>query len=309
MSDDIDFSNEGLGLGIEDAPAEETPDAPVEAEAPVEAPEAEATVEDELPEQEAGESAEDYATRYAEAQKLIGRQGQELGELRAMLEQIQAQQAEQYDDEEEWEDEDDEPFAFQGRVPQTQDELIEMAASPDGAIEAYQFALENTPHLLPDVLAEVQFHDPGLAKRMEMDLYAQMLQSTVAPIHEQYQHSTAEQQVAEVVTDYAQQVEGFDDMREEVAAIIEEEPWLVGDGSPQAVQNGLRAATRMAQQARQVAATHAQAQQQAQGVQQRQQAAVETGTPSAAPAPQDTSPEDAIRDAIFAEDKRRRELF
>lgn len=310
----IDFSDEGLAgrvEGVEPEAVEETPepevqDAPeaVEPEAVEEEPAAEEEPADEDPEPQPEPEAEapsEWQVRYDEAQKVIGRQGQELGELRRMMEEFQAAQqqapAEDYD-----------TGPFVGREPQTAHDLLEMAASPDEAIDAYRFAVERAPDLIPDVLAEVQMHDPGLAKRMELDLYQAMVQAQVAPVQEAYHQTSQDQQAASVVDEYAAQVDGWTEIKDEVAKIIEEEPWLVGDGSPQAIQQGLRAATRMAQQARAVATQHAEAQAQQQRVQQRQAAAVETGTPSAAPTPTEVSEADAIRNAIFEEDKRRRAI-
>lgn len=317
----IDFSDEGLSgriEGVEDAPepeaVEETPE--VDQATDEATPDAdEATAEDAgdgddgSQDEAAGDDTEvavdspetpnEWQVRYDEAQKVIGRQGQELGELRRMMEQIQ--QAQQQPVEEQ--------PVFTGPQPTTSHELLELAATPESAVDAYQFAVQHAPDLIPDVLAEVQMHDPGLAKRMELDLYQQMLQAQIAPVQQSYEQASVNQQAASVVENYSQQVEGWESIKDEVAKIIEEEPWLVADGSPEAIERGLRAATRMAQQARQVQAQHAEAQAQVQRVQQRQAAVVETGTPAAAPAPEELSEADAIKNAIFAEDKRRRAIF
>lgn len=309
MSDDIDFSDEGLANYVEGVEAsepeavEETPepvaeDAPVEEAEEVEAADDAAEVEIEPIE---GETPNEWQVRYDEAQKLIGRQGQELGELRKMMEQLQ--QAQQQAPEEY-----DAP-ALHGWQPTTQDELLEGAADPNFSVDAYTFARDHAPELLPDVLAEVRFHDPALAERMQLDYISSMMQAQVAPVHQRLAQSDTQQQAAAVVENYGATVENWDGIREEVASIIEEEPWLVGDGTPEAVERGLRAATRMAQQARDHAAATVRAQQQAQGITQRQQAAVETGTPSAAPQVQEVSQAEAIAAAIFEDDKRRRELF
>lgn len=311
MSDDIDFSDEGLASYVEGAeapsdvategPEPEAPaeDLPVQEEAADEAPESADSPED-LPErEEVAETPNEWQVRYDEAQKLIGRQGQELGELRKMMEQIQQAQAPAQDD----------APALHGWQPTTQDELLEGAADPNFAVDAYTFARDQAPELLPDVLAEVRYHDPALAERMQLDYISSMMQAQVAPVQETLARNATQQQAAAVVENYGATVEGWDSMREEVAGIIEEEPWLVGDGTPEAVERGLRAATRMAQQARDHAAAQVRAQQQAQGITQRQQAAVETGTPSAAPQVEDVSQAESIANAIFEQDQIRRELF
>lgn len=314
---DIDFSDEALASRVEGAGEEVVEAAPVEPvveEVPVEEPAEEPAVEEvpvedadaqEVPVEESVTT--EWQSRYEEAQKLIGRQGQELGELRKAFEELQSQQAQPAP-----EPEYEQPV-FQGRQPQTENDLLDMAATPEEAVNAYRFAAQYAPELLPDVLAEVGAHDPGLAKRMEMDIYSQMIQQSVAPVQESMQRSTQDRVIASTVDQYGASVDGWEDMKAEVAAIIEEEPWLVGDASPEAVQRGLRAATKMAQQARLVAQQHAQAQvaqqTQAHSQQQRQQAVVETGTAGAAPVVEDKSVADSIRDGIFAEDKKRRELF
>lgn len=314
----IDFSDEGLAGRIEgveegavvEAVADPEPEveaAPevVEEEAPAEEPEPAADPE---PQVEV-EPANEWQVRYDEAQKVIGRQGQELGELRRMMEQIQAaQQQPQH------EPEDTGPFV--GRQPQTQNELLEMAATPEEAIDAYRFAVENAPDLIPDVLAEVQMHDPGLAKRMEMDLYQAMLQAQVGSVQErvnEVEGYVAPDPTATAVGAVAAATPDWTDIAQDVAQIIEENPDLISEGdddaTPEQIKAGVRAAVKMARQARELAQKYAQNQVGIQRVQQRQAAAVETGTPAAAPPPTDVSDADAIRNAIFAEDKRRRAIF
>lgn len=313
---DIDFSSEALAERAEGFEPETEPQEasePVEAEQatpdaePVEEqPDAEESAEPEAPvaeEPDAGEE-ETYRQRYENLVPKLGEQGKELGELRRQLEELAARTAAEPAPEAEH---DEGPFL--GRVPQTEQELFEMAASPEEAVTAYQFASQHAPHLLPDVLAEVQFHDPGLAKRMEIELYQSMLQSSLAPVQQTMQQSEIEARAAQTVAAYGASVENWDDIRHDVAKVIEEEQWLVGDGTPAAVERGLRAATRMVQQARNAAVAQSNEIVRQQGVEQRRQAVVETGTPSAAPVVEEADEAQSIRDAIFAEDKRRREFL
>jgi hypothetical protein len=311
MSDEIDFSNEGLAErvvgvepepevtpGVEDEPVEDKPELEAEGESPVE----ESPAEDPAAEPVDGpqpdvETPNEWQVRYDEAQKVIGRQGQELGELRKMVEQIQ-QQANQPAQE-------PQPQSF-GVDHALTNQILDAAATPEQASDAFYYAAQNAPGLIPDVLAEIQAHDPGLAKRFEIELYQAMIQSTVAPVQDHYSKSQAEQEAENVVATYGQQVADWADIKDEVAKIIEEEPDLVGSGSAQEIERGLRWATRMARQAREAQAQHVAAKDAVERAQQRQAAVVETGTPAAAPVVEEVSEHDAIRNAILESDKRRR---
>jgi hypothetical protein len=306
----IDFSDEGLAdrvVGVEaepvadvveDAPevveeaVEETPDVASEVpETPVEDTPAE-------PEVDAPEPSE-WQVRYDEAQKVIGRQGQELGELRRMVETIQ-QQAQP---------EPQQP-TIAGWQPTTADELLDGAASESHAEAAYVFAAEHAPDYVADVIAEVQSYDPALAKRMEFDYYQRMLEARTAPLQQTVVQSQAQTQLVNAVQSFKAEVPEWDAIQDEVAKVLEAEPWLIGEGAGvDEVIRGLRAAVKMVGQARDSAQQYAQQQAQVQRVQQRQQAVVETGTPAAAPPVEDVSEADAIRNAIFEEDRRRREAL
>jgi predicted RNA-binding protein YlqC (UPF0109 family) len=324
MMSEIDFSNEGLSErveGVEVVEAEATTEVAEDAaesvsEGDTDVESEDASSEDPEPEAEVGEAPEEapvgevvvegeqpneWQVRYDEAQKVIGRQGQELGELRRMVEQIQQQAQPPAEPEPQQ--------AWGSRSYESVDQLLDGAATPEQASDAFYFAAQNAPDLIPDVLAEIQAHDPGLAKRFEIELYQAMIQSTVAPVQGAYQQTQAEREAASVVTNYGATVEGWADIKDEVARIIEEEPDLVGSGTPAEIERGLKWATRMAQQARAVQQQHAQAAQQQASMQQRQAAIVETGTPAAAPIVEEKSPEDIIREQIFAEDKRRRDAL
>jgi hypothetical protein len=319
---EIDFSNEGLSErveGVEVVEAEATTevaedaaegvsdDASVEGDAPAEQAEdevAEEPVETE-PVAEADPEEETYRQRYENLVTKLGDQGQELGELRALKAEFEALRAQMQQPAP-----DPQPQqAWGSRSYESVDQLLDGAATPEQASDAFYFAAQNAPDLIPDVLAEIQAHDPGLAKRFEIELYQAMIQSTVAPVQGAYQQTQAEREAASVVTNYGATVEGWADIKDEVARIIEEEPDLVGSGTPAEIERGLKWATRMAQQARAVQQQHAQAAQQQASMQQRQAAIVETGTPAAAPIVEEKSPEDIIREQIFAEDKRRRDAL
>jgi hypothetical protein len=304
---DIDFSNEGLGIGVEPEAVEEPvsqPETDVEAtedvEAVVGAPDAdEPAGGDDEPVEDGpvDEPANEWQVRYDEATKVIGRQGQELGELRKAIEEMQRQS----------QVEPEPQPALSGWQPTTVDDLLDGAATPEKSIDAYNFAAEYAPDYVADVIAEVQVNDPALAKRMEFDYYQRMLEAQTAPLQQTVTQSQAQQQLVSAVDAFKAEVPEWDAIQDEVAKVIEAEPWLIGDGaSVDGVIRGLRAAVRMVGQARTEAAQQVQQQVQQQGVQRRQQAAVETGTPAAAPPVEDTDPHDEIRQSILAVDKRRR---
>lgn len=313
---DIDFSNEGLssrldgegvGVGEQEAVQEPVEDSAAQDAAPESGEQQEAVVvEEEASSVDHADApgtdsvVDPYEERYQEAQKVIGRQGQELGELRKQVEALIAAQQQP---------EHVEQPVFQGRVPQSQHELMEMAAGGDEAWEAYEFALENAPQLLPQVIAEVQAYDPAWAEQMRLDYSQRILESRYAPIQQQVQQATLAQQQAQVVHQITSSIDGFDQIREQVAGVVEQMPHLMGDGSPQAIKAGLEFAARLVRAEAQQQAQQVQQAQQAQSQQMRQQAAVETGTPAAAPAPVDENPADQIRNAIFAQDKQRRETI
>lgn len=297
---DIDFSNDGLSARmegddvgesqtVEDTATYQEPEAGVAEDAPAE----QQPVEDAEPE------PDPYEVRYQEAQKVIGRQGQELGELRKQVEALMQVQQQQYQQAEE------QPV-FRGRVPQSESELIEMAENGDEAFEAYQFALQYAPQLVPNVIAEVQAYDPAWAEQMRLDYSTRVMQAQYGPIQQQVEQAALVQQQAQVVQQITQNIAGFDQIRDRVAEVVSQYPHLMGDGSPQAIQAGLQLAAQFVRQ--EASRVHAQ-QQQAVSQQMRQQAVVETGTPAAAPPPSDENPADAIRNAIFAQDKQRRETI
>lgn len=298
VTTDFDFSDEGLAkLGQADEPVE-APETPAEATPEVEADNPQAVAEIEADSPETVDPVTAATQRYEEAQKVIGRQGQELGELRKMVEQMQSQAQPEV-----------EQSAFGSYDPSSPQELLEYAGEPEYAEYAFQWAAQNAPEYLPHVIAEVQAYDPATAEAMRMAAYAQMVQAQTAPVHQQFEQQTAQQQVASTVDSYGRTVEGWDTIKDEVAQILEEEPWLISEMTPEAVQRGLRAATRMAQQARQVAATHAQAEVKAQGQQIRQQSVVETGTAGSAPVVEDLDPGQQIANDILAQDQKRREVL
>lgn len=319
---EIDFSNEALSARVEGGdggeqeavqePAEDSAEQVVDPEAggesveeqpeeaPVEDAVVEAVVEDDA---SVSEPVDDpFEVRYQEAQKVIGRQGQELGELRKQVEALvaaQQQQAEYLDDQP----------VFQGRVPQSQHELLEMAAGGNEAWEAYDFALNNAPQFLPQVIAEVQAYDPAWAEQMRLDYSQRMMEAQYGPVQQQVQQATMVQQQAQAVQQITSSIDGFDEIREQVAQVVEQMPHLMGDGSLDAIRSGLEFAARLVRAESVQAQAQVQQVQAQQAQQMRQQAAVETGTPAAAPAPSDNNPADQIRDAIFAQDKQRRETI
>jgi hypothetical protein len=319
MSDDIDFSNEGLSSRVvseeaevaepeavedtaedQDGGAAEADDAPAETDSDVEDGSDESADADEPVAEEPAVVDDPYEVRYQEAQKVIGRQGQELGELRKQVEALMASQQQP---------EPDPTPAFQQRQPQTPAELLEMASGGDEAWEAYEFAAQYAPQMLPQVLAEVSVYDPAWAEQMRMDYSQRVLEAQYGPIQQTMQQATVAQQQAQAVQRITSQIDGFDQIREQVAEVVEQMPHLMGDGSEQAIQTGLEFAARLVRAEQQQGVQQAQVIQQQQSQQMRQQAAVESGTPASAPPPVDTNPADEIRNAIFAQDQQRRETI
>lgn len=253
---------------------------------------------------EVGAEEETYRQRYENLVGKLGEQGRELGEYRSLKAELEALKQQ----------------VSQGRQPQgllevapptTVAELFEQAADPQSARAAFDFARQNAPEYLADVLAEVAFHDPAEAQRMQLEYVHSMLDTRVKPAEQRYQQAEEVDVAAGAVQSFAAKTEGWVDIKDEVADIVEAEPWLMGNGTNEEVHRGLAWATRMVKQQREAQSKHAEAQRlaveaqrAAQSHQTRQDASVESGAPGGAPVVAEVSAADAIRAGIFKDDER-----
>lgn len=305
MADALDFSDEALeaatGETTGTAP-EETAGQAQEAENQTEQTESveQANATETLGEAEqrrfAGkyDSPEALEQAYQNLESLLGRKDQEwqqrLAEAEQQWQQALEEQA-QYDD-----------APLFGTVPQSKQELYELAIEePAGAFE---FAANNAPHLIADVLSIIQEGDPSLAKTLELDyLQYQMQQQQEA---QQYEQQTQQQQQAEFVEtqhaatqaaweEFAKDHNDYEVIGPEMAQAMAETQHLVeGANHPQQFFDWMRMCYDLAWGRSRGKIQAAEDRVAAEQAANRGQAIVESGTAGAAPTPVEPSEADSI---------------
>jgi len=300
MTDGIDFSDEGLMAAAAEAEAvvEDTPP-------PVEEPAADPVAEEEP----AAEPEVDWQARYEEAQKLIGRQGNELGELRKAVEGIQAAQ--------------NQPRQEAPAPARTEQIISAVEHDPHGA---FQYALMNAPDQVPAVIAQIRIEHGDLMAEQANAAYAELvaearamqmveqLRGEVAPLQERSQYQEMEQTAASAATEFLDSIDRSElevllpAMQAELASewkdIIESNP------TPAVMKRALRAAYLAAKDVNAEALAQARAAAVEMDAADKRRGAAEGGTPGKTPEPTTAEQEaERIAAGIFAQTASVQDLF
>lgn len=182
--------------------------------------------------------------------------------------------------------------------PQSMDDLIAMTYDdPDAAVG---FAAERAPHLMNKVIATIRQFDADQAERHLMWYQDYKMEQRLAemqqPIHQMQAQAVAQQTLAQVSS-----LPGFNELREEIKSVIRERPHWFNVGSPEQLAGALRDAYELAK-----LRNPEKIQQATNAVNQARQdtltnATVETGSHSTQQVDDDLTPEEEIRQAIFAQ--------
>lgn len=235
MSDDFDLSDEALAAaaGAVETPAEPEAGAEVQ-EAPEAAEESTEAIENEpqaAAETEPEEIIDPRDKKIAELEKVLGRQGQELGEYRKQQEAWAEQQRQ----------------AQYAQSPDVLEKILDNApTNPDKAFEVALQAVNEgyaSPEFIDDLIDEL--HEAGedrAARRLDRQWVKIQAQAELAPVQESYAQQTFMSEFTNASNALLQARPEAQEFAQDIAALVLENPQLLGDGSPEAMRFGMEAA-------------------------------------------------------------------
>lgn len=288
------------GIGVEpeveneETPEEETVETPTEEVAPDPDPEDSAEVAEEEPELILGKFKDQEALTqsYQEIERRMTQEAQKRAdyERQLMIMQQQMQQLQQPKDD----------FAFQ---PRNANELVEWAyESPD---DAFWFAAEKAPQLLPKVISEIRQFDPEQAEVLSMqynhavmEMQREEVQTPVQQIQDRHNAQLMASDVHSVIASKPL----YNELREDIALMLGERQNLINMENPASVKQLLSDLYDIAE------LKHQQKSKSVENASRRQRVAaagspdgVESGSTVETPTVEEESPAESMRNSILSQ--------